>query len=153
MEVISRRPVVVLDCAHNVASVQAMAETFRTALPVRGLRRLIFAASADKDVPGMLAELAPHFDTFTLTRFRENSRSVEVEQLLEWLRPQVGDKPILVEADAPTAWKMTFAQAKTDDAIGIVGSVFLAGELRDIVRADCAADPRSNQGPSSGSGP
>ncbi|WP_162659754.1 bifunctional folylpolyglutamate synthase/dihydrofolate synthase [Tuwongella immobilis] len=139
MEIMGRRPLVVLDCAHNVASVQAMAETFHHTLPVKGMRRLIFAASADKDVPGMLRVLAPHFDAFTLTRFAENPRSVDPQQLADWLRPQIDGRPMTIVMDAPQAWQQVWEQAKPDDGIGIVGSVFLAGELRNRVLADCQA--------------
>src|SRR5262249_28964526 len=70
LEVLSRRPLVVLDCAHNDASIQALVDTLRQSFPApiptngsaRGGRRLlVFASSSDKDVPGILRTLGPHF--------------------------------------------------------------------------------------------
>ena len=58
MEVVAQRPMVVLDCAHNVASAQALVDTLQTSFTPK-TRRLVFAASNDKDLPGMLAVLGP----------------------------------------------------------------------------------------------
>jgi dihydrofolate synthase/folylpolyglutamate synthase len=45
MELISRRPVVVVDCAHNVASIRALVQTLSSSFPVTGCRHLILAMS------------------------------------------------------------------------------------------------------------
>jgi dihydrofolate synthase/folylpolyglutamate synthase len=52
MEVLCQAPLVVLDCAHNVASAEALVETLTTSFPP-GRRTLVFAGSGDKDVAGM----------------------------------------------------------------------------------------------------
>src|SRR5262249_24291590 len=52
LEVIRRQPFVVLDCAHNVASAQALADTLRASFPP-SRRLLVFAGSSDKDFAGM----------------------------------------------------------------------------------------------------
>ncbi len=56
VEVVSRRPAVVLDAAHNVASVAALVETLRESFSV-ARRLLIFGTTQDKDIKGMLATL------------------------------------------------------------------------------------------------
>ena len=58
LEVVRRRPLIVLDCAHNVASAQALVETLRTSFPGPRRRLLVFASSSDKDIAGILRELA-----------------------------------------------------------------------------------------------
>jgi len=56
IEVVARRPTVVLDAAHNVASVEALIETLDACFaPAR--RILIFASTRDKDHRGMLQRL------------------------------------------------------------------------------------------------
>ena len=57
---IGRQPTVVLDVAHNVASVAALVESLHESFACER-RTLVFAASRDKDVPGMLRVLVPHF--------------------------------------------------------------------------------------------
>src|SRR5262249_12697482 len=60
MEVLGGRPLVILDCAHNVASARAFVETLQASFaPAR--HWLIFACSNDKDVAGILRVLAPAF--------------------------------------------------------------------------------------------
>src|SRR5205814_701146 len=78
LEVLGERPLVVLDCAHNIASAQALVETLQASFPP-ARRLLIFAASNDKDVPGMFRVLAPHFGHAFLTRYGNNPRSVPPE--------------------------------------------------------------------------
>jgi dihydrofolate synthase/folylpolyglutamate synthase len=137
MEVLGRRPMVVLDCAHNVASVQAVVDTLQASFPSAGAQAgkwlLIFASSSDKDLAGMLRVLAPCFDHLYLTRYRHNPRSVLPEQLAAVL----GGGPGVAFTTHPTAaeaWQAARAAAGPNDLICVTGSVFLAGELRPLVR-------------------
>jgi dihydrofolate synthase/folylpolyglutamate synthase len=95
VELIARRPAVILDAAHNDASVAALVETLRESFPQESFeqeakaarensrRILVFASSQDKDVPAMLRLLLPQFDQILLTRYLGNPRSVPPEQLRE----------------------------------------------------------------------
>jgi dihydrofolate synthase / folylpolyglutamate synthase len=128
VEVLHRKPIVILDCAHNGASIQALIDTVIESFPA-ARRLLIFAASSDKDVPGMLRLLAQRFDRILLTRYTHNQRAVPPERLAECLR-EIGSTPNEVHSSASAAWRSAWAQAKSDDLIVVTGSVFLAGELR-----------------------
>jgi dihydrofolate synthase/folylpolyglutamate synthase len=128
MEVISRRPLVVLDCAHNVASAEALVETLESCFPP-GRRLLLFAGSSDKDIPGMFRVLTPHFDHALLTRYSDSPRSVPPEQLIGWWRA-AGDRPATTYATPTEAWAAARAMAGHADLICVSGSVFLAGEMR-----------------------
>jgi dihydrofolate synthase/folylpolyglutamate synthase len=128
LEVVGRRPLVVLDCAHNVASARAVVETLQGSFPP-ARRLLVFASSIDKDVAGMFGVLAPHFSHAFLTRYGHNPRSVPPEHLAELLR-RTGDLPSTVCATAAEAWQAAQAAAGPDDLICVTGSVFLAGELK-----------------------
>lgn len=128
MEIVGRQPLVVLDCAHNVASAQALVETLAVSFPA-GRKRLVFAVSSDKDVPGILHVLAPHFVHLHLTRFGSSSRSVDPAQLAEMLR-QISAVPFSTHDQARDAWLAARAAADPEDLICVTGSVFLAGELR-----------------------
>ncbi|MFL5339318.1 MAG: bifunctional folylpolyglutamate synthase/dihydrofolate synthase [Gemmataceae bacterium] len=134
LEVLGRAPWVVLDCAHNIASARAMVETIAESFSPRR-KFLVFAVSSDKDVPGMLRELAPHFDGFYLTRFGQNVRAVPPEQLAAWLA-DVADVPRLTFPSAADAWRAARAAAGPDDLVAVSGSVFLAGELRPLIAGE-----------------
>jgi dihydrofolate synthase/folylpolyglutamate synthase len=131
MEVIGRRPLVVLDCAHNVASAEALVRTVTTTFPP-SRRFLIFAGSGDKDLAGMFRALAPHFQHIFLTSFATSTRAVPPEQLAEILRG-VSDVPYTTCPTSAGAWNAARAGAYPDDLICITGSVFLAGELRPLL--------------------
>jgi dihydrofolate synthase/folylpolyglutamate synthase len=127
-------PPVVLDCAHNVASVEALVETiwemFWLRMPKNAV--LIFAASSDKDIPGMFRILAPRFRKFYLTRYQQSTRAVPPEQLAEMLPPEVERVICPTPADA---WRAAVADATPETLVVIAGSVFLAGELRPLLKA------------------
>jgi dihydrofolate synthase/folylpolyglutamate synthase len=131
LEVVQRRPLVVLDCAHNVASAQALVDTLLTSFPP-ARRLLVFALSNDKDAAGMLRALAPHFAHILFTRYRLNPRSVPPEHLIELLRP-IAAVPASACATPEEAWQRARESAGPSDLICVAGSVFLAGELRPLL--------------------
>ncbi|MBC8356149.1 MAG: bifunctional folylpolyglutamate synthase/dihydrofolate synthase [Planctomycetes bacterium] len=136
IEVVSRNPVVILDTAHNVASIDAMLavldESFGNAR-----RTLIFAATRDKDVTGMLRRLLPRFERIVLTRYVDNPRSVTPERLLELvekLRDESSPMPEVFMCESPVAaWQKCQADMTPEQLICVTGSFFLAAEMRPIV--------------------
>ena len=138
IEILPGRPLVVLDVAHNPASVAALLGVLAERMP--GRRVLIFASSRDKDYAAMLRLLLPHFAAVVLTQYVHNPRAMESEGLHQLARElsretAAGAPPRLeVAADPITAWRMAQELAGPDDAICITGSFFLAAELRPVVR-------------------
>jgi len=137
LEIIARRPLVLLDCAHNVASAQALAQALVVSFPLapNGRRLLIFAGNKDKDLSGMLAVLAPCIDHVFLTRFGNNPRCVPPERLAEIL-PEKLRRAATVCPDTTGALELARRSAGPDDLICAAGSVFLAGELRSLLVHD-----------------
>lgn len=131
LEVMGHRPLIVLDCAHNVASALALVETLQTSFPP-GRRLLIFAGSSDKDLAGMFRVLSPHFAHAFLTRYTDNPRSVPAEKLAELLHAN-GNLPATLCPTPADAYHAALAAASPEDVIVITGSVFLAGELRPLL--------------------
>ncbi|MCC6417696.1 MAG: bifunctional folylpolyglutamate synthase/dihydrofolate synthase [Gemmataceae bacterium] len=140
LEVVGRRPLVVLDCAHNLASAEALLDTLQTSFPLPAAgpdgaaprRLLVFAGSADKDLAGMFRVLAPHFGHAYLTPFTSNPRAVRPERLAEILRG-VSALPCTLCASPAEAWESARAAARPSDLVCVTGSVFLAGELRALL--------------------
>jgi dihydrofolate synthase/folylpolyglutamate synthase len=129
MEILGYQPLVVLDCAHNVASAEALVKTLQSCFPP-SRRTLLFAGSSDKDIPGMFEVLAPGFQRFILTRYSNNPRSVPPELLAEWLRA-CSATPFTLCNSSDEAWRLARDSAGPNDLICIAGSVFLAGEMRE----------------------
>ncbi len=135
LEIMSRQPFVLLDCAHNVASARVLASAIRTSFPLPSpdaRRLLIFAGNRDKDLAGMLAELVPFFDRIFLTSVQATARRATVEELLDLLQPDARGKAIAC-GDSADAWRQARTAASSDDLICATGSVFLAGELRPLM--------------------
>jgi dihydrofolate synthase/folylpolyglutamate synthase len=80
IEIISRRPTVVLDAAHNEASITALIETLRESFQARK-RWLIFASTKEKPTLNMLRQLFPFFDAIILTQYHHNPRALPLDQL------------------------------------------------------------------------
>ncbi|MEX2288232.1 MAG: folylpolyglutamate synthase/dihydrofolate synthase family protein [Planctomycetaceae bacterium] len=140
IEVLSRRPTVIVDAAHNTASIAALVKTLDTGFRARR-RILVFAASQDKDVRGMLAELLPAFDTVILTQFSTNPRTVEVDEL-DRLVQSFGVHADQASPQAALAWRMARDAAGPEDLICVTGSFFLAAEVRGLLCPTGAARAR-----------
>jgi dihydrofolate synthase / folylpolyglutamate synthase len=138
MEVLGRRPLVVLDCAHNPASAEALVRTLLESFPPCR-RLLVFAASSDKDIAGMFRVLAPHAAHAFFTPYLGSARSTPPEQLAELWRAAGGSPATLCQAPAD-AWEAVRGMAGPDDLICVTGSVFLAGEMRPMLAS--AADAK-----------
>ena len=135
IEVVGRNPTVVLDVAHNVASAEALVASLRESFACEQ-RVLLFAASRDKDVPGMLRVLLPYFDRVVVTEFQENPRAVPAEQLAAWCREELsrlgrrGDEEHVAARPAPgDGWRLARQWTRPGDLLCITGSFFIAAEL------------------------
>tara|TARA_B110000014_G_scaffold115346_1_gene79249 strand:- start:85 stop:627 length:543 start_codon:yes stop_codon:yes gene_type:complete len=135
IETIGYHPRVIVDAAHNWASLRALIETLdadpTTAADSRQ-RLLIFATSRDKDVDGSLRQLLPRFDTVILTQFQDNPRAVPVESLHRRVR-ELFDTPVHATPDPASAWHLARRLANRDDLICVTGSFFIAAEIRELV--------------------
>ncbi len=147
LEIIRREPLVVLDCAHNVASARALVQALDASFPLepnRGRRILIFAGSRDKDLTGMLDVLAPKFERIYLTSFQTSQRCETPHQLALQL-PRVRRSTAVLCASSAEAWRQAMDEARAEDLICIAGSVFLAGEMRPLIQCSHHA-PRDGVG-------
>jgi dihydrofolate synthase/folylpolyglutamate synthase len=137
IEMLGTRPTIILDVAHNVASIEALVQYLRqqSARP-RGI--LVFASSKDKDTAGMLRVLLPEFDELIFTQYVNNPRAVETAALHELatsLARELGLDRLAIHtaAEPPAAWQIARQLATPSDLICITGSFFLAAELRSHV--------------------
>ncbi len=137
IEEVGGRPRVILDAAHNWASISALADTVCSDRNVRK-RVLIYASAKDKDVAGHLRLLLPAFDTVILTQYSGNPRALPVEELVRVAR-RVSSRPFHWSASPSQAWKMARRFASPDDLICVTGSFFIAAEIRPLVLEDLSA--------------
>ncbi|WP_010581902.1 bifunctional folylpolyglutamate synthase/dihydrofolate synthase [Schlesneria paludicola] len=137
VEVIARRPTVIVDAAHNWESARALVASLNESTKLRK-RILVFAATKDKDVAGILRQLLPHFDTLVLTRYLDNPRGVSLEELSRLVNA-LTVRPAHLAKDPLAAWTLAKRLATQDDVIVITGSFFLVAELRSTIAEECRA--------------
>jgi len=137
LEVISHRPLVVVDGAHNVDSARRLVEAIEEDFPHERLV-LVFGASTDKDIPGMLKELLPLAQQVIVTRAR-HPRAAEPSLLAEEVRRR-GREPILAE-DVPQAIGKALSLAwGAKDLVLVTGSLFLVAEAREMFEKSVEKD-------------
>lgn len=135
VEVVARAPCVVLDAAHNVASIQALLDTLDECFTARR-RVLIFASTQEKDVEGMLRLVLPKFDEVVLTRYVQNARGVPIHELIA-LAARSLHRNWRSAADPTEAWSLVRSlELGRDDLVCIAGSFFIAAQMRSLVAAN-----------------
>ncbi len=142
IEVVGRDPVVVIDSAHNLPSVEALIKTLPTVAQSAARpesRHLIFAVSADKPVGPMLRVLGGTFGHFHLTRYAANPRTVAPEELAAIAHHYTSGVRVTTYSTARNAWLAAWEQSGPGGLICIAGSAFLAGELRLTVLTQVSA--------------
>jgi len=132
IERIGERPLVILDAAHNVASMESLVATLAPAVRAFQPSVLLFAASADKQIEEMLAVVRGHFDHIVITRYATNPRAATVPQLVDACRraglpaPQVATTPA-------EALRLARSLATSRGLVCVAGSFFLAAEIRAVM--------------------
>ena len=130
IEVISEKPLIIVDTAHTVASMKILRESIKENFSYRKLV-LVLGLSSDKDTEGVLKEIACITDDLILTR-TGNPREAEPEQMAVIVK-RFFHKNLMVIEDIDEALKEAKEIAKNDDLICITGSFFLAGKVRVIL--------------------
>lgn len=130
LEIVQRRPLVVIDGAHSVVKMKAT----RDALPLFPYRRLILvlAIAQDKDVVGMVRAIARNADRVLTTRFQIPQRTcTDPVKLARIMRRTVPSRVnVSFSYDPWIALRRALHSAGKDDLVLITGSLYLAGELR-----------------------
>jgi dihydrofolate synthase/folylpolyglutamate synthase len=125
LEVISERPLVILDGAHNPEGVRALADTLIELRQGRKIK-LLFATMADKEWQLMLEMLAKLADEMIFTRV-SMERSADPELLAKNIPVPI---PSRVIQDSQTALAALLDRAQPDDILVVAGSLYLLGEVR-----------------------
>jgi dihydrofolate synthase/folylpolyglutamate synthase len=127
LETAGRRPLVLLDGAHNAEGAEALAAHLRDV--VRRPVVLVFAAMEDKDIRAMTRTLFPVASTVVLTRV-PYERSATPEALLAAAPPFKG--PVFLEPDTRRAVELALSLAGGRAPVVIAGSLFLVGEVKRL---------------------
>ncbi len=131
LQVVSRDPTILIDAAHNWASVGALTQSLANLGEQH--RVLVFSTSRDKDAGGLLRRLLPHFHSIVLTEFQSSPRSTPVLELAAELR-QVSTQPVHLRKNPGDAIQTARALCPEGGLICVAGSFFLAAEVRAAIQ-------------------
>ena len=116
----------VIDGAHNAAAARQVRLTVDEYFPQWPLV-LVFGASEDKDIEGMLAELLPRAREVILTQ-SVHPRAADPDDLLALTQPF--GKPAWVVASVPDALEAALRRAAGEAVVLVTGSLFVAAAAR-----------------------
>ncbi|UCG35846.1 MAG: bifunctional folylpolyglutamate synthase/dihydrofolate synthase [Candidatus Omnitrophota bacterium] len=126
-EIAKRNPLIILDIAHNPVAFSVLKDNLKTYFPSKKVI-LIFAASKDKDIEGMLKNLP--FSHLILTRFN-NPRSMEPFQI----QRQTKIRDAFIAPDIKGALAIAESLYNKDSLILVSGSLYLVAEAKKLLQA------------------
>jgi dihydrofolate synthase/folylpolyglutamate synthase len=127
MEMVSTTPRILVDCAHNAASLDAMMRAIGQHIPYDSMV-VIFGCCADKDVSGMLERITSGADKVIFTKVN-NIRSADPAELAAQYIERYG-KMAQVAATLEDALAIANRAVTKEDLICITGSFYLVGEAK-----------------------
>lgn len=125
-EVLRQQPPVIVDSAHNPASMGKLRETIDEFFPDTSLI-LVFGISEDKQLDGMLEEILPRTTHFISTQ-ADHPRAMNPDSLEERARQYACTTESI--PDVAQALKRALAIAGTDHLVVVTGSIFVAASAR-----------------------
>ena len=129
-EVVRRSPVCIVDGGHNPQCLDSAVEALQRLLPGR---RVIFVTGilGDKDVPEMVDRLrAAGSEYITVTP--RSARAMEADELAAVIRAHGGQAES--GGDIAEGIALALSRAGQDDVVCCIGSLYLAGEARQLLR-------------------
>jgi len=136
MEMVSTTPRIIVDGAHNAASLDAMMRAIGQYIPYDSMV-VIFGCCADKDVPGMLERITSGADKVIFTPV-DNIRSSDPSELAARYVELYG-KMAQVASTLEEALGIAYRAVTKEDLICITGSFYLVGTAKKYFAAKAAA--------------
>ena len=132
MEMICDDPRVMIDAAHNAASIQVLMHAIGQNIPYDSMV-VIFGCNKDKDVEGMLRQLQYGADKVIFTR--SNSAKAMSPQDLTEIYTEICGKMCQTAVSLGEALRLARSAITREDLICITGSFYLIGEAKTRFQA------------------
>jgi dihydrofolate synthase / folylpolyglutamate synthase len=126
LEVVSQRPLAVLDGAHNPAAAREVAAFIREEWKGKRMR-LVYASMRDKDIAEITHSLFPLAQEIYLTQ-PDNPRAATPQEILQV--SHADPAVVRIEADPVAAFKKALQASSAKDVVLAAGSLFLVGALK-----------------------
>ncbi len=127
LEVLRTIPRLVLDGAHNRESIRCLIKTLAAQLQFDSTV-FIFGCASDKDIPGMLEELALGADKIIFTK-TQSARAADPHELARIFHDQYG-KMVQAADTLPEAFDIAKRACSRGDILCVAGSLHLVGDVK-----------------------
>jgi len=131
MEVICNDPRILVDAAHNAASIKALIAAIGQHVPYDSMI-IIFGCNSDKDVRGMLMQLQYGADKVVFTR--SNSPKAVLPQDLAETYTEICGKMCQTALTIREAVRTAKSAISREDLICITGSFYLVGQAKEQLK-------------------
>ncbi|MDA8234567.1 MAG: bifunctional folylpolyglutamate synthase/dihydrofolate synthase [Clostridia bacterium] len=127
LEIMQRRPMVVIDGAHNLDGARKLAQALRETFQYRELI-LVFGMLGDKEREKVVAQLAPLAKRVVITK-PNSPRAGDWQQIKQEVDKYVGE--VYLIEDIRLAVEKGLALAGEEDLVCITGSLYMVAEARE----------------------
>jgi len=132
MELVRQDPRTLVDGAHNAASVQALIRAIGQHIPYDSMV-MIFGCGADKDIHGMIRQIATGADKVIFTRASSTARAADPQELAQ-IYEQTTGRVAQVAGNLREALEVAQNAVSREDLICICGSFYLVGEAKKLLQ-------------------
>jgi dihydrofolate synthase/folylpolyglutamate synthase len=126
-QILRRRPLLVIDGGHNVGAARQLVQSIRQYLDFERAI-LVMGTSQDKDVAGLVAELAPLFNRVIVTRSGHPRALAPATLAAEFARQGI---KVQLTTDVPAALSQALTLAGEKDLVCVAGSLFVVAEAME----------------------
>ena len=123
-QILSHHPLLVVDGAHSPDSARRLRESLEQYFEFERAI-LVIGTSLDKDIPGIVSELASLFDKVIVTRSRHPRAAEPALVIAEFAKHGVQAQAV---DDVSSALSIALAMAENRDLICVTGSLFVVAE-------------------------
>ena len=127
LQVVSRKPLTILDAAHNPGGAEVLARAMQKSFGSPETVAII-SILADKDASALLAALEGTAKTFIITQ-SSSPRAIAVDELAALATSIFGEERVKTAANALTAMTLARQLVAENGAILVTGSITLVGDV------------------------
>lgn len=129
LEIMQKRPLVVLDCAKDPTAARKLKEAMLDEFEYDKLI-LVVSISSDKDIQSMIGEMAPMADHVIITRHKVMGRAADPARIAAEVKKH--SKPFVIMESVKDGVRKALLMANKNDMVCVTGSVFTVGEAREL---------------------
>jgi dihydrofolate synthase/folylpolyglutamate synthase len=127
LQVVSRKPLTILDAAHNPGGAEVLARAMQKSFGSPETVSII-SILADKDASALLSALDDTAQTFIITQ-SSSPRAIAVDELAALAKSTFGEARVKTAANALTAMTLARQLVAENGAILVTGSITLVGDV------------------------